>query len=279
MLAKIKKLQEELETALKQIDNEQADKLKKAEQSIFIISDTLKQIKEIVRSNQFKNQQEEIAFFKEIKPLIFSKLIYFVKVFNIESRRPIRCAESHKKFLQDELTKLEIFFIENLEFYQYIRNNLTYLDDKYFVRGKLDLRLYVSAYIYDTDPEFSTSHDYKLAKLYAHDLLNIYLKTELSVLERNMQISSNSTVFKSKYTWTESKISLIELIYAIQASGCINNGAIDIKEIALFFESFFSLDLGDYYRTYLQIKSRQQPIKFLETLKASLIKKIEEQEF
>lgn len=277
MLIRIKKLHEELETTLKQIDNEHINIIRKAEQSIFCISDTLKQIKDIVRASRFRSQHEEITFFKEIKPIIFSRLIYHVKVFNIESRRPVRGNESIKKLLQDELTKLEIFFIENLEFYQYIRNNLTYLDDKYFVRGKHDLRLYVSAYIYDADPEFSTSHDYKVAKILANDLLCVYLKTELAILERHEQLAINHPLVKSKYCWTESKISLIELIYAIHASGCINNGAIDIKEIALFFETFFNLDLGDYYRTYLQIKSRQQPVKFLETLKLSLLKKIEEQ--
>ena len=179
----------------------------------------------------------------------------------------------------NELDKLEKYFTENLEFYQYIRNNMMYLDDKYFVRGKLDIRLYVDTFIYDADPDFSTSHDYKVSKILANDLLSIYLKSEISFLERK-EYSSNKTfiISKGKYTWTDSKTALTEFIYAIHSVKCINHGNIEIKEIANFMESLFKMDLGDFYRDYLQIKNRQNPTKFLDSLKASLIKRIDEQD-
>lgn len=152
---------------------------------------------------------------------------------------------------------------------------MTYLDDKYFVRGKLDIRLYINTFSYDADPDFSTSHDYKVAKLLANDLLCVYLKTELSAIDRK-EFKRTDQVRKSKYAWTDSKISLVELIYALQASSCINNGSVEIKEIALFIEIIFDIDLGDFYRSYLEIKQRQNPSKFLDTLKSSLLKKIEQ---
>lgn len=270
---------ENIESELKQIECETPDILKRAEKSILCINNHLKIIKGEICKNQFTNVKDEIHFFKEIKPAIYSKLIFFVKVFNIESKRPNGSLKSQKKHLQSELNKLETFFTDNLEFYQYIRNNMTYLDDKYFVRGNFDIRLYLGTFIYDADPDFSTSHDFKVAKILANDLLCIYLNSEIAALDRKELNNNKSTVYpKGKYAWTESKVSLIELIYAIQVSGCINHGMVDIKELALFFETLFNVDLGDYYRTYLQIKSRQQPAKFIETLKASLIKKIEEQE-
>jgi len=233
------------------------------------------QLKSYVSKTNFPTQADEIHFFKEIKPTVYSKLIYFVKVFNIESKRPNGSDKSQEKYLKKELARLELYFSENLEFYQYFRNNMTYLDDKYFVRGKLDIRLYVNTFSYDSDPDFSTSHDYKVAKILANDLLCIYLKTELALLDRK-DIKRSEPIRKSKYAWTDSKISLVELIYALQASSCINNGSVDIKEIALFIETIFDIDLGDFYRTYLEIKQRQNPSKFLDTLKTALIKKIEQ---
>jgi hypothetical protein len=268
-----------LEAELKQIDSEEYGTLKKAERSIYCISNCLKKLKEHIQERKFPNQDDEILFFKEIKPSIYSKLIYFVKVFNIESKKPNGSDKSQKKYLLNELDKLENFFSENLEFYQYIRNNMTYLDDKYFVRGKLDIRLYMDTFIYDADPEFSTSHDYKAAKIIANDLLSIYLKTELSVMEKKeFSANKNFIISKGKYTWTDSKAALTELIYAIHSVGCINNGNIEIKELANFLESLFRIDLGDYYRDYLQIKCRQNQTKFIDTLKAALIKRINEQE-
>jgi hypothetical protein len=156
---------------------------------------------------------------------------------------------------------------------------MTFLDDKYFVRGKLDLRLYVDTFIYDADPDFSTSHDYKVSKIIANDLLNVYLKSELFMMERKEYATNkNFIISKGKYSWTDSKAALTEFIYAIHAAKCINNGNIEIKELANFLESLFRIDLGDYYRDYLQIKSRQNQTKFLDALKAALINKINEQE-
>ncbi len=279
MLGYINKVRDQLTEELKRTENEEAGILKKAELSIYLINQALIELKEYIRKNQFPSQEDEIRFFKEIKPSVYSRLIFFVKIFNIESKRPNGRDKSQKKYLLNELKKLETYFTENLEFYQYIHNNMTYLDDKYFVRGKLDLRLYVDTFIYDADPQFSTSHDYRVSKIIANDLLSVYLKSELSKMERKeYPTNKNFIISKGKYTWTDSKAALIEFIYAIHAAKCINNGNIEIKEIANFLESLFRIDLGDYYRDYLQIKSRQNQTKFLDTLKASLIKRINEQE-
>jgi hypothetical protein len=267
------------EAKLKQIDSEYPDILKKSEQSIYCISSCLKQMKEYILQNKFPNQEDEILFFKEIKPSVYSKLIYFVKIFNLESKRPTGSDKSQKKYLQNEIAKLETFFIENLEFYQYMRNKMVYLDDKYFVRGKQDLHLYIDTFYFDADPEFSTSHDFKVAKVMANDLLCVYLKSELATIDRKEYHSNHQQqIVKGKYTWTDSKAALTELIYAIHAARCINNGNIEIKEIANFFESLFRIDLGDYYRDYLQIKNRQNQTKFIDSLKNALIQRINEQE-
>ncbi|NJK96628.1 MAG: tetracycline regulation of excision, RteC [Bacteroidales bacterium] len=278
MLDEIYKIREHLSIQLKLVETEETGILKRAEVSIGLINKTLVELKEYIRKCHFITQFDEITFFKEIKPSIYSKLIYFIKIFNIESKRPTGSDKSQKKYLQNEIAKIELYFSENLEFYQYFRNNMTYLDDKYFVRGRLDLRLYVNSFSYDSDPDFSTSHDYKVAKILANDLLCIYLNSELASLERKEHNNRSGQIRKSKYAWTDSKISLVELIYALQACGCINNGSVDIKEIALFMENIFDFDLGDFYRTYLEIKNRQNPPKFLDSMKAALIKKIEEQD-
>ena len=278
MLEEILQIQKTLDAELKQIDTDEPNILKKAETSIHLINNVLNKLKSLICENKFGGITEEIQFFKEIKPAIYSKLIYFVKIFNIESKRPTGSDKSQKKYLQNEIEKLELFFAENLEFYQYYRNGVTYLDDKYFVRGKFDIRLHVNTFIYDANPDFSTSHDYKVAKILANDLLCIYLKSEIAALDRKEQNNRSGQIRKSKYAWTDSKISLVELIYALQACGCINNGSVDIKEIALFVETIFDIDLGDFYRTYLEIKNRQNPPKFLDTMRTALVKKIEEQD-
>lgn len=277
MLEFVYELKKDLDTELYQINIDEAEILRKAERSVCCINEILQKLKVYVRNHKFASNDDEILFFKEIKPSIYSKLIFFIKIFNIESKRPTGSDKSQKRYLINELNKVEQYFTENLEFYQYFRNSMTYLDDKYFLRGKLNIRLYVNTFIYDADPDFSTSHDYKVAKIMSNDLLCVYLKTELAALDRK-EYNRQPHIMKSKYTWTDSKIALVELIYALQASGSINCGMVEIKEIAKFFETFFGIELGDYYRTYLEIKNRQNPPKFLDSMRAALMKKIEEQD-
>ena len=58
----------------------------------------------------------------------------------------------------------------------------TYLDDKYFMRGKEDLNLYQDTLMIYVDPDFSTSHDYMVSKIIANDRLKVFLSTEIEVL-------------------------------------------------------------------------------------------------
>ena len=46
------------------------------------------------------------------------------------------------------------------------------------------------------------------------------------------------------------KVSLIELLYALQSSGSFNGGSVDLKNLATSLENSFNIDLSDYYRVY-----------------------------
>ena len=275
----ILELNNELSSKLQAIDLEDFNNIQKSQQSVVCIKYTLSQLKTFILNYTFKSIKEEIFFFKNIKPEIFSQLIYFVKIFNIESHRPLGSSEIQKKYLKHELKKLTFFCNSHLEFYQYYRMNCTYLDEKYFVRGKEDLQLYQDSLMFYVDPDFSTSHDYMVAKIIANDRLEVYLNKELealSIKSSNPNWEQLGITGNSQLQWTDSKTSLIELIYALYATGSINNGRMDIRELAAFFEQAFNLKLNDLYRTYLEIKIRSTPTKYIDTLKTALLKKMDE---
>jgi hypothetical protein len=275
MLEYVHEVRKNLESALRHIEDQAQPVLKKAEQAIFCINNSLKDIRQHINNHQFQSQGDEILFFKEIKPAVYSKLIYFVRIFNIESKRPDGSDKSQKKYLLNELNKLEDFFSENLEFYQYFRNKMTFLDDKFFVRGKIDLLVSVDPFIYDADPGFSTGFDYKVAQIMANNLISTYLNSEITLLLRKELIHSKQGTFpKGKFVWTAHKNSLVELIYAFKADRAINDGDFDINELAIYLETIFSVDLGDVYRTFLEIKGRNHQTKFLDSLKHALIDKM-----
>lgn len=219
---------------------------------------------------------DEINFFKNIKPLFGSRLIYHVNVYNIETNRPNGSIKIKRKYLQLELNKLKHYFDENLDFYRYYRTGSNYLDHKYFVRGKQDLRLNLDAHVYEFDHDFCTSHDFKVSTILANDLLQVHLENELMKLDYQSIGKSSELIPKDMMRWTGNKVALIELMYALHQSGSFNNGQTDIKGMAAYFEKVFDIELGNYYRTWLELKIRQNPTKFLDALTDSLIRRIED---
>lgn len=269
----------DLNNQLKFIDLEEDDAIKCAELSIDVCRKALNKLKTLLIKHKFRAQNEEIKFFKETKPKFLAPLIYHLKIYKIESRKPNGSNEIRKKYLLHELEKLKHYFDTNLDFYRYYRTQSNYLDHKYFLRGKYDIRLTVDSFFFEADERFSTSHDFKVAKILAHDRLQVYLEEELSNLDRKETNMITQEAPKVKLYWTESKTALIELIYALHSHGAFENGRADIKDIAAAFEYLFGVELGDYYRTFLELRMRKTGrTKFLHSLINSLTKKMEEAE-
>lgn len=278
MVKFISDLESELESRLLFLSLEFAKPLKRAEASMLEINNALKKLKSFILRTKFTSDSEEIDFFKNRKPFILSKLIYYNEIYRIETRKPSGGEKMIRKYYQTELMKLKSFFEENVDFYGYYRTNSTYLDHKYFLRKKLDISLSLDSFVFESDARFSTSHDYKAAKIMANDLLEVYLNDELLKLNKHTEEQYRISTPKAKMAWTDNKTSLIELIYALHCKGSFNNGNADIKEISAYFEAVLNVELGDVYRTYLELKNRTFRTKFLSNLQNLLTEKMSAQD-
>ena len=180
--------------------------------------------------------------------------------------------------MNNYIEKLQTYFNDNLDFYHYYRREATVFDEQYFLRGKADIRLFPDTFHFFVDEQFATSHDSTVATILAYDLLIVHLKREIDKLENNGNYASLRLLqSKTKITWTAHKIYLIELIYALHSTDVINNGTVDIKDIAYFVEKTFKVDLGDYYRAFLEIRMRKNGrTKFLDILKKQLTKRMDD---
>ncbi|WP_293908267.1 RteC domain-containing protein [Sphingobacterium sp. UBA5670] len=241
------------------------------EMTIDIILNCLAELKAFVLKRGFKDIEEEIRFFKYQKPKIVSKLIYYNAVYKIETKKPYG-EKAIKKYLKNELKKLKRYFDNNLEFYKYYRTNNTVIDDKLFVRHKHDIKLTIDTFYFEADHDFSTTHDFKAAKIIANDLIQVYIDDQ--ILNTSSKGKSNDL---PNLTWRGSKTALTELIYSLHAQGVFDDT--DIKVIAKTFEATFNIDLGDFYHTFMELKSRKMNrTKFLDSLRDALIRKMDEQE-
>lgn len=248
----------------------------KAEKCIQLTRTAMEDLKQLISKHRFVSKPEEIQFFKEVKPKFYSLFIYYLKLYDIETRRPNATQRAEEKFLRKELRRLSYFFKNNAAFYQYYRTGASYLDEQYFLRSSQDLYLSLDPYYLNIDPSFCTSHDYKLSKLIASEKLQTFLQ---QALEKNNTRSGegNTLMAKPVLTWTGSKAALIELIYALQSCGVYNNGSAEVKLIAGYFQEAFHVDLGNYYRTFQEIRIRKgSRTHFLELLTERLIKRMDE---
>mgnify|MGYP003646235011 FL=1 len=274
---KYQKLLSEFEGQLEALESGDGDILYKAEKGIALVEKCIRKLQGQIVGKEFETQADEIYFFKHVKPQIFSKLIYYIRLFSIESKRPRGKDVAQVKYLQQQIDKLQTFFNDNLEFYNYYRRGAMSMDEQYFVRGNRDLRMPLESFHFLIDDEFSTCQDGTVATIMAYDMLIVYLRKEVDDLNNNMEPTKNTPMEKpSKLFWTGSKTDLIELLYALHTSKCINGGTAEIKELASHFEYFYNVDLGNYYHPFIDIRSRKSSrTRFLERLIEMLNQRME----
>ncbi|GGC44012.1 hypothetical protein GCM10011386_40460 [Parapedobacter defluvii] len=262
-----------LETAINELEIETDCSIQRIEAVIHLILECLSKLKEYVLKRGFRNTDEEIRFFKYQKPAFVAKLIYYNAIYKIETKKPYG-AKPIRKYLNKELKKLKRFFNNNLDFYKYYRSNNSLLDDRMFLRGKHDIKLWLDTYYFQSDQSFSTSHDYKVAKIIANDLIQVYIEDQLY-----NKFQKDKSKIQKKLKWTGSKVALIELIYALHYQNVFDNGNNDIREVALYFESTFDVDLGNFYQAYLELRNRKMNrTKFLDALREELMRRMDEQD-
>lgn len=272
MIEHCQRILNEIDDSINELTYRQGNSLETYESAISLVLKKIKEVKKYVLKTGFKDEDEEILFFKIYKPSIISKLIYYNAIYKIEAKKPLGGKEVIEVYLNNELLELKRFYYRNNEFCKYYRTKSTYLDHKYFVRGGHDIKLSLDTFSFEADPEFSTSHDYKIAKIIANDRLQAYLEDQV----KNNQAE---TFDRTPLKWTGSKSAATELIYGLYLQGVFNNGNTDIVTIVRFFEQIFGINLGDFYHTFLEIKSRKiNRTKFIDSLHDALIKKMDEQE-
>ncbi|SEK60089.1 RteC domain-containing protein [Parapedobacter koreensis] len=220
----------------------------------------------------FSDKNEEIHFFKQIKPNILGKLIYYNKVYRIETACPVDNGNMNQNYYALQLRELTQEYREhvcNSAFYRYHRSGRTDKDGEYFTLGNINYHDGLNSFVFEIDPKFSTYFDYKVAKIIANELIYNYLTSKLSP-EQNPDVLLQHEETKDVF-WTQSKNALIELIYALYACDAISHGKIGIRKISMVFQILFRVSLNDIHNSFHRMKTRAgSRTLFLDQLKYSL---------
>jgi len=244
-----------------------------AYQMTLFLNKMLCAIKTEVLQVGFLNEDQEVDFFKNVKPQILGKLIYYNKVFRIETTCPVSNGKIHQSYYENVLKNLKLEYKESIcneDFYRYYRAGRTDRDHTYFRLGKINYHDGLKSGVFEIDLSFSTYYDNKIAHIIANELLYTYTLTKINPEENPDTILQNLDANKD-ISWTNSQNALIELIYALYASNSIAYGKIGIRKLALIFQVLFRTPLNDIHHSFHRMKTRAgSRTAFLDQLKISL---------
>ncbi len=271
-------LKETMERNIRAIESEEPAMLKRAYLVGRMIEDLIGQLKSFILNYTFKNDEEEITFFKEIKPRFFSKLLFCVKVYQIEADKPMGSWEVQAGYYNNELDSIAAYLRKRLDYYKYYRSGSTHRDHIYFKRGVMDWdEQYIDGFHFERDPAFSSGCDFTVAKIHSYDMLQVYLREQLeNITENKLELADKQRRVETVIHWTGKKIGLISLLYAFDTMGVIDNGNISLRKIQEFAEVHFDVKLGNIARAFNELRMRQNPTQFIDELKEALLKRIRE---
>ena len=234
----------------------------------------LQEFYHLFKLTSFKDQAEEIHFFKTTKHTPFTDLIYYHELKAFEVSKLHRSQKDQFKITNRKDQKLNQYFLQHIDFGLYIESKQTDLDAYYFTVKPLNALHPNMTNPFMIDPGFSTPKDFEYAEFKAKLKLKTYIKQLPQHRPKNL---AASTTLNKHLKWTRNKVDLIELIYALHASDSLKDGTA-VKELAKVCEEVFNVDLGNYYRKFIELRNRKlvERTRFIDTLKSSLIKRMED---
>lgn len=267
------RLLDEMHRELSQLALNTTHELQRTEQSFQIAESAMQQLKAFMKDYEFQSIQEEILFFKEIKPQFQREMIYYCELMYIDANKPVGSRKCMIKYYHQVMEQIQAFFGRNHLLYTYYRMGRADQDELLYVR-ETDCVPLIPDYSLDFDSSFTTINSSKLGKIMAFERVCEYLTQTIQALEYGVRVIPEQ---KSKHLWTESKAALIELAYALHSRGAVNNGKCDVKAIINSLEQLFNVEVGNFYRTFQSMRIRKKNrTSFLDNLKLSLEKRMDE---
>lgn len=267
----IDELLTEINQQIRELEKSEKDYAKFSKLAFEICEIQKLKLREFLSTYTFKDDEEEILFFKKMKPKIEVKSIFYCYIFNIESKSPSQSRKGKIAYYKKQIAKICNYYKVKKDYFNYYKTDNSLLDQYYFLRKNINIQTF-SKFV-GLDSMFSTGHDLIFNTIAANEEFNRYL--EQRVFELESEPAPKELRPDYNLNWTANKVDLVELMYALYASKSVNNGDIDMSKLADAFQRFFNIELGDFYRIYTEIKIRNNKVKFSEKLINALENKID----
>ncbi|HEX6180555.1 MAG TPA: RteC domain-containing protein [Chitinophagaceae bacterium] len=127
------------------------------------------------KDHGFANEDDEIWFFKTIKPKFTALIEYYTLVYNAELFMPRLRTDDAQAFWKKEADKVKNFYGNHSDFCAYYKSGCTESDHLYFLRCNLNEKKCSAMKVYEMDDDLITSHGHLVTCLLAFDMYEAYI--------------------------------------------------------------------------------------------------------
>lgn len=161
---------------------QEAPELQLIESCFWIASEYWKRLKKIISEDKFRDEVDEIHFFRNVKPLFTSYIEYFIILVEAAMFVPNE-REECMLYWKSEATRFDRFCNKHKEFINYYENDCHFLDSLYFSRIGVALKQLPKMPVYDIDINFRTSHDHLIRSYLANKMYYEYVRKKIEELK------------------------------------------------------------------------------------------------
>lgn len=172
-----------------------------------------------VYDSGFNSAEEEIYFFKEIKPRFYRFFIYYLKIYDIETEKPPIGNEYTQDYLKRHIDELHRFNNDNAPFLHYYRKKMTDRDSTYFTRQFLKNKYCLNPFSLDADPHFTTAKDNIISQYMAGQMLSEYIIQELAIQNISKDNKASGRPIDDDLIFTGSDVDIVEICKSFQLTG------------------------------------------------------------
>lgn len=224
-------------------------------------------------THEFQSTEEEIHFFKSLKPQLLAEQHYHFKRAQILQDCQHISKAKRDAYLQNKIALIDSFFLDNREFSTYLSLDKTHRDTEYFVRLSTRSTTNLDYNLVDKDARTTCEKGHTIGKILSKKKLLIYLQSLLAE-DPLLNMSAGLQVI-GNLNWTGTQTEAIELIYALKTAGLLDD---TISRIAEVLGQAFGFQSLDTYKTWQKIKERKlEPTKLMSKLQRSLAKQIKQE--
>lgn len=234
-------------------------------------------LKTFIQANTFENNQDEIEFFKFIKPGILSHRVEEGLRYNLMVNRPIGTKEIQMKYFEEELSALQSLFRMNSFHYQYYKNRFSELDALFFLRNSGPLAVPLLDVMAEAETGFSTPVSYIFSKFIAYENTQYFILEQIAGLQNPESKVLVQVDPSANLKWTGEVINIVELAYGLWLTGQLNNGNASLNQIVRWLEANFEVSIGIVQRRFVEIAARKRlsTTKYIDQMRDQIQKKIE----